>query len=376
MDVTKRSIFLTSSQKYSVNTRINKHLSLVRGRLLRLLQKANLYVSGSLALGEPAFSDRETLTLRSDIDLLIISDGPRPSLEGHEKLLQQLSPDYRDTLYWLPASVLSRLQSPSARNLFEGMRQPLHEAVSIAPPPPMPLDPVHFLPSIIYQIVGVWYGGQAGAPVKSPSSALIWHQPPSYHLLKLGAELLKFCACLVGGPYRSSIRDAYDLRAQPQMRHIIDPQTLEQVVWSRESGAECDGLEETTRRLLGAALRQAARIDDADDFELVETYFRLVYNRPGLVYLFGPIVLSTYFAEDRTAPQASRLLDFTSTLLRRLADDPLLDEELQTSLRHVSLDSTEAAGNFIGKLKGPYIREKLRLKDSGVKLWLPMFRDE
>ena len=298
-DYTKRSNFLSLSEKKSINQLVSQHLDQAKDVVLEYLQgqNFNLYVGGSLARGEPSIRYNDQLQeLKSDVDMVVVAkDKPAFDLAELEQILQKRFPQFHDTLCFLSSAAIPKLSFALARDCFEGMQHPLHESFTLTQPSLPPLNYKNILSIVVYQLAGVLFAASNPGGVKI-GNLTFWHRNPDYQELKMLLEILRMAAVHFFDDLNPTYQNVFLHRRQQQMQRILPADMIEKQLHHREFWVENRNLH-MTPLIAGVLTRTLCAITNTlTTLKMIENIGDEIYPGSDLLDVFAATAIIAYIA--------------------------------------------------------------------------------
>lgn len=353
----RNALTLSKTERMRLTGVIDRHVADVTVLVGADKISCNLYISGSLARGEPCVEiTRGEVRLHSDVDWVLVGELPPPPLGAIEKCLNARFPAMRDTLYFLPASNISRLFSASACDLMQGMTWPLAQSFELDAPVLPRIGAAEMMEVVVYQIAGALSADQPAQTVRDVS---FWSSGPAYQRLKAVVDMMRAMAVVAGG--RATLSEAWRLRDHARMRQVFDACDIwsaasEREAWVGTTAFTTEDLARWLRKLLVALLPAPIVSLPA----LIESYRARLYRDASVLHLYPLLVLiegTWATASDREFPVLSALhSDITNNLL-----------ELVEAGEIGAASNFPVAANH--RLKSAYISDMITRKDCGGAIW-------
>ncbi|WP_043266809.1 hypothetical protein [Streptomyces sp. CT34] len=192
----------------------------------------NVYVSGSLARGEPTVQAEhpDRYRLVSDIDLLaVVQDKAADGHPAHglETRLRATCPGLDPTVFVAPAARLGALRSFFARDMYVAFDRPLATGFPLAAPPPPPVAAAEQFEVFTHHLAAWLLGPTTEGGRKDPDSA-----PPG-ELARV--RMLADCLWMLHDvPEDDTLRYAHAYRHRAELRGDAAPAEAEQIIRARE----------------------------------------------------------------------------------------------------------------------------------------------
>jgi hypothetical protein len=352
---TRRLVFTPPTSRATLDQLLTEHFEDVRQIILSRRWNSNLYVSGSLARGEPSATvNHNGIILNSDVDFVLVGLKRPHGLGQLEIDLNRDFPEFLDTIYYLPIEVIPRLVSASAADLREGMLRPLIDLGHVAPPAFGGIGVGEMLEVIAYQLAGLY----ARLPSSLEGGAAFWSRGEPYQRVKVLTELLRMLAYSGGG--QLTLQSALQRRAEPPVSLVFSPEASQQLISVRERGLpEPTLLTERIPQFVLAGLRQLLELPDATAAQVLR-------------------VLGHKFYFENTTLHAFPLITFACTLWSELEQDcssppGLVSNAFEALCREASstliLDGRAACMAVLRQCRSVYLSHWLGQKDSGGVVW-------
>jgi hypothetical protein len=359
---TRNVMFHDATERARAEHLLTRHIDHAVTTIVQCLPEANVYLSGSLARGEPAFRHvgDHLAGLQSDLDFVLVGEVTATRLKAVEHQLNASFPGFRDTLYAFTPEQVPRLRSASARDLRLGLCRPLHEICRLEPLDPFPIDPTHALEILVYQLVAALADRHEDAHSNETRRDVggVWHSDRPYRLHKVAVEALRVATSALRVPFSEALtfRAVYEHRGGPAFRAIAPEARIVALLSERErwTGGTV-GWSEALGLMVHRAVAVTLERPRAEPLDALEDIAARVYdlNRPMHTYAVAALT-AFYLAFPRFHHE---LRGLETMLLARLSDS-----------WPVPTDAGSLAAAVVA-LRWEYVRRLMTLKDSGVALW-------
>lgn len=335
----RNTINLSDAEKQNADTMIWNHILAAAEMIKNQVEGQNLYVSGSLARGEPSFSNEgpRGFSLASDIDFVLVGNRRPADLGSIEENLNTNFVDFRDTLYWLPAGMIQNLYSASALDLITGMKRPVFLEFDLPLPKTFSITLAEMLEVVVYQVAGSL--GSSTAKVQSNEGYRFWDQSPNYQLMKTVSDTMRALSVHLGG--RPTLQSAWLLKDRNDFQSVFGAKGVERLVQARENWSDQeiytrDDISNFVRRFLALVLS----VEENDLDGIISELKARVYYHPIPLHIFPLRVFEALFKLSHGSMNSSRV--------------NAVDSWLQS--------------NFHAE-RSEYIEHMIRAKDAGGAIW-------
>lgn len=227
---TNRSIFLTESEKKKINFELSIFFNEVLEEILKINPKCNLYLSGSLARGEPSIkTDNNSIYLLSDIDFVIVNkdEFDNSKFKMITEIINKKFPKFQSSFVVINESDLKSLKSFFARDLSLSFDNSIFEGFKIDVFPSYIIDQENYIEALTTQIASFILHPY----FTEDKSYNVFFRSVEYHWMKSILECLRFVLSDEG---IIGYNDPIILGKIDSIKEIVDINEVKEIVKARE----------------------------------------------------------------------------------------------------------------------------------------------